>query len=51
LIRCLDFVMSWNEHQLEAWRLQTLRFVNEELSPIVQGVRIRDFVDSLKNLN
>lgn len=51
LIRCLDLIMSWDDHQREAWRLQTLRFVNDELSPAIQGVRIRGFIDSLKYKN
>ena len=51
LIRCLDDVMSWDDDQRESWRLPTLRFVNEELSPAIQGVRIRGFVDSLKYKN
>jgi glycosyltransferase involved in cell wall biosynthesis len=49
LIRCLDDVASWNDHQRESWRKQTLMFVNEELSPVIQGARIRGFIDSLKN--
>lgn len=47
LISCLDRISSWDDHQRESWRSQTLRFVNEELSPSIQGVRIRGFVDSL----
>jgi glycosyltransferase involved in cell wall biosynthesis len=49
LIRCLDNIMSWDDHQQESWRQQTLRFVNEELSPLKQGAKIRSFVDSLKD--
>jgi glycosyltransferase involved in cell wall biosynthesis len=51
LIRCLDQIISWDDHQRESWRLQTLRFVNEELSPGVQGVKIRGFIDTLTNKN
>lgn len=47
LIKCLDLVMSWDDHQRERWRLRTLHFINQELSPGVQGARIRSFVDSL----
>ena len=49
LIKCLDHVMSWDDQQRESWRLQTLQYVNEELSPVIQGGRIRHFVDFLKN--
>jgi glycosyltransferase involved in cell wall biosynthesis len=51
LIRCLDQVMLWNESQREAWRVETIRFVNEELSPHTQGKRIREFADSLDHRN
>jgi glycosyltransferase involved in cell wall biosynthesis len=51
LIRCLDQIMSWDDHQRESWRLQTLRFLNEELSPGIQGARIRGFIDSLMHRN
>ncbi|MDR3574710.1 MAG: glycosyltransferase [Anaerolineaceae bacterium] len=47
LIRCLNDVSSWNDLQIEAWRVKTLDFVNTELSPKKQGVRIRDFSKSL----
>lgn len=48
LIRCFDNIMSWSEHKRESWREHTLRFVNEELAPAIQGARIRRFVDSLE---
>jgi glycosyltransferase involved in cell wall biosynthesis len=51
LIRCLDQVMSWNETQREAWRVETTHFVDEELSPRTQGRRIREFADSLNYRN
>jgi glycosyltransferase involved in cell wall biosynthesis len=51
LIRCLDQVMVWNESQREAWRVETIRFVNEELSPQTQGNRIREFANSLDHKN
>jgi len=48
LIRCLEDVSSWNDQQRESWRAQTIKFVQEELSPVAQGTRIRGFVDSLE---
>jgi glycosyltransferase involved in cell wall biosynthesis len=47
LIKCLDQVMSWNDSKREAWRVETIRFVNTELSPRVQGVKICEFATSL----
>ncbi len=34
LIRCLDEVSSWSDHQQKSWRERTIKFVNEELSPL-----------------
>lgn len=47
LVRCLEQVASWNDEQYEAWRIKTLAFVENELSPRAQGKKIRHFVDSL----
>lgn len=49
LIRCLEDVSSWSDHQRESWRTRAIEFVQEELSPKVQGTRIRSFVESLRN--
>jgi glycosyltransferase involved in cell wall biosynthesis len=49
LIRCFDNIKSWDVHQREYWRKKTIHFVNDELSPKIQGARIRNFVESLKN--
>lgn len=51
LIRCLDEILSWGDDQREAWQAKTFRFLQDELSPTVQGVKIRRFIESLKNLN
>lgn len=47
LIRCLEQVASWREEQYETWGMKTRAFVENNLSPLVQGKKIRHFVDSL----
>jgi glycosyltransferase involved in cell wall biosynthesis len=47
LIRCIDEVFSWSEEKRKQWRNVNLKFVAEELSPAVQGIKIRDFINEL----
>lgn len=49
LLRCFDEVAAWDDHQRENCRFQNIRFVEEELSPAVQGARIHTFIDSLRS--
>jgi glycosyltransferase involved in cell wall biosynthesis len=51
LIRCFNEVASRDDQQREAWRLETIEFLANELSPVIQGRRIREFVASLTILN
>lgn len=50
LVRCMNEVYSWNYYELESWRNESLRFVNEELSPIAQGNKIRNFITEINSL-
>lgn len=47
LIRCLNEVWNWSDQRLEEYKDENLSFVNEQLSPPVQGRRIRDFVTAI----
>ncbi|MDO9085178.1 MAG: glycosyltransferase family 4 protein [Anaerolineaceae bacterium] len=49
LIQCLEEVSSWDDHQRELWRKKSLEFVNTNLSPVTQGLQIRNFVNVLQN--
>lgn len=47
LVHCLEQVATWEDERYESWRVKTLAFVENELSPRVQGKKIEHFIDSL----
>jgi len=47
LARCLDDVASWSPDARKRWRAQTQAFLRANLSPAVQGAKLREFVQSL----
>ncbi len=48
LINCLDYVSRWKKDQYNLWRIKTINFIKEELSPKTQGRKIIEFIESLK---
>lgn len=47
LIQCIDRVASWDSRKRNQWRISTIQFIKRELSPDVQGSRIKEFVQGL----
>jgi glycosyltransferase involved in cell wall biosynthesis len=48
ILKCLEEVYAWDKSHYEVWRSDSLRFVQEELSPSVQGRKILRFLSDLR---
>ncbi len=47
LFHCIEEITLWSDEQYESWRIKSLDFLQNELSPLAQGQKIRYFVDLL----